>query len=562
MTPFLFHFKCLLFINFFSLPSSSSSSSYALSQQHPTPPLLPFAPPSRDSGLPPAVQHVCKATRFPDVCASSLSQFPPAGHGPSQIMNAAISISAENLRKGQDKVNRILVSSAKSLNRTAAAKICLDLLRNSTYRMESVFDALSRAKTKDARAWLSAALVFQYDCWSALKFAYDTTAVQVNKTMAFLDSLTMQTSNALAMVVSYDIYGNDTGLWRLPMTERDGFWAAGIISSSGSDQGFTAGFTQDLKADAIVCQDDADGCYGKIQDAVVAASNNRAERFVIHIKAGVFKEIVRVPLEKKNVVFVGDGVGKTVITGSLTVGQLGMTTYNTATVGECIMGDGFMATGITFENTAGPVTHQAVAFRSDSDFSYVEKCEFLGNQDTLYAHSLRQYYKSCSIEGNIDFILWNSATIFQDCEILVRPRQQQPEKGEDNVVVAQGRTDPSQSTGFVFQNCLINGTEAYMNLYRQNHKIHNNFLGRPWKKYSRAVFINCNLETLISPQGWMPWDGDFALTTLFFGEFNNTGPGSAIGQRVWWSSQIPAAHLDTYSFSSFIQGDEWVSRST
>lgn len=228
-----------------------------------------------------------------------------------------------------------------------------------------------------------------------------------------------------------------------------------------------------------------------------------------------------------------------------------------------VLGDGFMASGLTIENTApGPVAHQAVAFRLDSDLSVIENCEFLGNQDTLYAHSLRQYYKSCRIEGNVDFIFGNSASYFEDCQILVRPRQVKPEKGENNAVTAHGRTDPAQSTGFVFHNCLINGTEEYMALYRSKPQVHKNFLGRPWKEYSRTVYIDCNLEALITPQGWMPWSGDFALKTLYYGEFKNTGPGSDTSSRVSWSSQVPAEHLDTYSVKSFIQGDEWISTSS
>lgn len=65
-----------------------------------------------------------------------------------------------------------------------------------------------------------------------------------------------------------------------------------------------------------------------------APSNETERKFVIRIKEGVYNETVRVPLEKKNVVFLGDGMGKTVITGSLNVGQPGMTTYDSATVGK------------------------------------------------------------------------------------------------------------------------------------------------------------------------------------------------------------------------------------
>ncbi|KAI7732603.1 hypothetical protein M8C21_023749, partial [Ambrosia artemisiifolia] len=305
-------------------------------------------------------------------------------------------------------------------------------------------------------------------------------------------------------------------------------------------------------ADVTVCK--GGGCdYVTVQEAVNAGPNwGYDRRFVIRVKEGVYEETVRVGLEKVNVVVLGDGMGKTVITGSLSVGQPGLSTYNTATFG--VVGDGFMASGLTIENTAGPDAHQAVAFRSDSDRSIIENCEFLGNQDTLYAHSLRQFYKSCRIEGNVDFIFGNSASIFQDCTILIRPRQLNPEKGENNAVTAHGRIDPAQSTGFVFQNCLINGTEEYMKLYNSNPKVHKNFLGRPWKEFSRTVFINCKMEALISPPGWMPWTGDFALKTLYYGEFENSGKGSDLSGRVAWSSRIPADHVNVYSVGNFLQG--------
>jgi len=227
-----------------------------------------------------------------------------------------------------------------------------------------------------------------------------------------------------------------------------------------------------------------------------------------------------------------------------------------------ILGDGFMAKDLTIENTAGPDAHQAVAFRSDSDLSVIENCEFLGNQDTLYAHSLRQFYKSCRIEGNVDFIFGNAAAVFQDCLVLVRPRQLRPEKGENNAVTAHGRTDPAQPTGFVFQNCVINGTEEYMGLYHGNPKVHKNYLGRPWKEYSRTVFLNSELEVIVTPQGWMPWSGDFALKTLYYGEFGNKGPGSDLSQRVSWSSKIPQDHVLAYSVQNFIQGNAWIPSSS
>jgi pectin methylesterase-like acyl-CoA thioesterase len=450
-------------------------------------------------------------------------------------------------------VKSILASSAGNKNRTNAATNCIEFLRSSQYRISNTAkDALPNGNLKNARAWMSASLLNQYDCWSALKYANDTKLT--NETMSFLNSLTNLTSNALSLLFSYDNFGNNTASWVPARTERDGFWEA--VKKSGGGGVFKGGVPTDLKADVTVSKDGS-GTHQTVQEAVNAApENGNGKKFVIRIKAGVYEETVRIPLEKKNVVFLGDGIGKTVITGSSNVGLLGMTTYATATV--AVLGDGFMASGLTIQNTAGAGAAQAVAFRSGSDLSVIENCEFLGNQDTLYAHSLRQFYKSCRIQGNVDFIFGNSASFFQDCQILVTPRQNKSLTNETNAVTAHGRTDPGQSTGFVFHNCLISGTEEYLKLYHSNPKVHNNFLGRPWKEYSRTVFIQCNLGAIISPQGWLPWSADFALKTLYYGESGNSGPASTTSQRVTWSTQIPAQQIDTYSVENFIQGDQWI----
>ncbi|KAE8697400.1 putative pectinesterase/pectinesterase inhibitor 51 [Hibiscus syriacus] len=466
----------LLSLNFFSTPSSSTRN--------------PNFPVSSE------IRLACKSTRFPRPCRASLSRssLPP---NPTSLdfIRSALSDTYDKLKKGQSMVKTILDTSRGDLNRTTAATNCVNILYYSDYRIRSTNDSLARGKIKDARAWMSAALGYHFGCWSALK--YVNTTKLIGKTMSFLDALTKHTSNALSMMVAYDNYGKDMAEW----------------------------------VDVTVSKDGRGGNYKSVQEAVNAAPDNpeSRRRFVIYIKEGVYEETVRVPFEKRNVVFLGDGMGKTIITGSLNVKMHGISTFNTATVG--ILADGFMARGLTIRNTAGPDVHQAVAFRSDSDLSVVENCEFL-------------------------------ASMFQDCEILVAPRQLNPEKGANNAIAALGRTDPAQSTGLVFQNCLINGTDEYMRYYHSNPKLHKNYLGRPWKEFSRIVFINCVMEDLIHPDGWMPWDGDFALKTLFFGEFGNTGPGSVVSKRVAWSSQIPSQHLHTYSVQNFIQGDQWIPSSS
>ncbi|KAK1421551.1 hypothetical protein QVD17_23976 [Tagetes erecta] len=527
---------------------SATASHHRNRHRHISPPSIKDTPTTTPSS-PDLIIQACKATRYEQLCQSSLTNYPKSN--PMQIIQSALTISSDNLRQAQSKAQSILESATGNINQTTAANNCIEHLRNSAYRLKSTADALQHGDTKNGRAWTSAGLAYQYDCWSALKYVNDTK--MINETMSFLNTLIGYTSNALSLLMAYDVYGDKPVSWTPPLTERDGFWERASASSGGGAG--TPGVPSGLKPDVTVCK--TGGCdYKTVQEAVNAAPDwGFNGRFVISIKAGVYEETVRVGLEKVNVVVLGDGIGKTVITGAINVGQPGYSTYNTATFG--VVGDGFMASGLTIENTAGPDAHQAVAFRSDSDRSVIENCEFLGNQDTLYAHSLRQFYKSCRIQGNVDFIFGNSASIFQDCIVLIRPRQLNPEKGENNAVTAHGRIDPAQATGFVFQNCLINGTEEYMRLYNSNPKVHKNYLGRPWKEFSRTVFINCKMEALISPQGWMPWTGDFALKTLYYGEFGNSGKGSDLSGRVNWSSRIPADHVDVYSVGNFLQGDQW-----
>ncbi|KAK6922829.1 Pectinesterase inhibitor domain [Dillenia turbinata] len=320
----------LLCLSFLSLLLYLSLS-FALHHHHTHPSLSPPLIPSQDT-TPPQIQQACNATRFPQTCESSLTgsgSVPPYPNS-LQIIATAIGVSTQNLETAKEMIQNILDSSSGNPNRSTAARSCLEVLYYSWYRIGLANDALPRGKVKDSRAWMSAALAYQYDCWSGLKYVNDTQ--MVNKTMSFMDSLIGLSSNALSMLVSYDRYGNDTVSWRPPLTERDGFWEDSK-SDQESGSGFSGGVPTGLEADATVCKSGG-GCYKTVQEAVNAAPDNSDGRFVIRIMEGVYEETVRVPLEKKNVVFLGDGMDKTVITGSLNVGMAGVTTYTSATVGR------------------------------------------------------------------------------------------------------------------------------------------------------------------------------------------------------------------------------------
>lgn len=144
-----------------------------------------------------------------------------------------------------------------------------------------------------------------------------------------------------------------------------------------------------------------------------------------------------------------------------------------------------------------------MAVRNSADFSTFYRCSFEGYQDTLYVHSLRQFYKECDIYGTIDFIFGNAAAVFQTCNLYVR----KPLLEQKNTITAQGRTDLNQNTGISIQNCTVEAAPGLASNLSSNL----NYLGRPWKQYSRTVFMESYIGEFISPNGWLEWNGTFGL---------------------------------------------------
>lgn len=217
-------------------------------------------------------------------------------------------------------------------------------------------------------------------------------------------------------------------------------------------------------------------------------------------------------------------------------------------------GIGFIARGITFRNTAGPQNGQAVALRSASDLSVFYACGFEGYQDTLFVHAQRQFYKTCYIYGTIDFIFGNAAVVFQNCIIYVR----RPLRGQINVITAQGRADPFQNTGISIHNSRVMAAPDLRPVVRS----FNTYLGRPWQKYSRTVFLKSYIDSLLNPAGWLPWEkSNFALDTLYYGEYSNFGPGASTRYRVKWKGYHvirSANEAARFTVANLIAGRAWL----
>ncbi|KAL6964708.1 putative pectinesterase/pectinesterase inhibitor 22 [Sarracenia purpurea var. burkii] len=459
---------------------------------------------------------------------------------PTPILQAALEATLDEARLVVEMVTKFSTLSI-SLREQVAIQDCKELLDFSVTELAWSLAEMNkiRAGSRNAgyegnlKAWLSAALSNQDTCLEG----FEGTDRRIER---FIRGSLAQVTQLVANVLT--LYSR---LHSLPFKpSRD---AAMNDQNEGfpewmneGDKDLLLSSAKGMRADAVVAQDGS-GDYRSITEAINEAPSYSNRRFVIYIKRGIYRENIDMKKKKTNIMFVGDGIGATVVTGDRNFMQ-GWTTFRTATV--AVSGKGFIAKDMTFRNTAGPGNHQAVALRSDSDQSAFYRCSIEGYQDTLYIHSLRQFYRECNIYGTMDFIFGNGAAVLQNCKIFTRD----PLPFQKVTITAQGRKDPHQSTGFSIQDSFVYATQP-------------TYLGRPWKQYSRTVYMNTYMSGLVQPRGWLEWYGDFALGTLWYGEYKNFGPGASLSGRVKWPGYhiISDASVASYfTVGRFIDGRSWL----
>ncbi|TVU23491.1 hypothetical protein EJB05_25862, partial [Eragrostis curvula] len=130
-----------------------------------------------------------------------------------------------------------------------------------------------------------------------------------------------------------------------------------------------------------------------------------------------------------------------------------------------------------------------------------------------------------------------------------------------NVITAQGRNSATHDSGFVFQNCTVQGAEG------EDLAGVETFLGRPWKNFSHVIFMDCFLGDVVSAAGWVAWNKEKEVEatkrTVSYSEFGNRGPKADTSQRVAWEgfhALTDARQVMDYSADRFINANLWVPR--
>ncbi|MBB5209967.1 pectinesterase family protein [Microbulbifer hydrolyticus] len=323
--------------------------------------------------------------------------------------------------------------------------------------------------------------------------------------------------------------------------------------------------------------------YSTITAALAAASEQGEAPFVIYLPEGHYRE--KVLISKPNVHLIGADRDKTVISYGDYAGKPApeggepMGTFATATL--TVEATDFRAENLTIENSfdflsqdALPKGHpdkvhgtQAVALETglNSDRSAFRNVRLLGYQDTLFLQSGRSYFVDSVIEGNVDFIFGAGQGLFENSDIVTRPRGTERE----NVgYVTAPSTNIANEFGLVFLNCQL--------LKADGVPANSSPLGRPWhptttfpdgryadpEAIGSAVFINSYLDDHITTDGWASMRGtsrDGTKSTVFtpqdsrFYEYQSRGPGAAQNDQ---RRQLTEEQAERYSRKRILAGWE------
>ncbi|KAK3424819.1 hypothetical protein EUGRSUZ_F01581 [Eucalyptus grandis] len=216
------------------------------------------------------------------------------------------------------------------------------------------------------------------------------------------------------------------------------------------------------------------GNFRKIQDAIDAVPSNNSELVFIRVEPGTYREKLVVPADKPFITLSGKKASSTIVTGDDSGDIFGSPTIS-------VLASDFVGRYLTIQNTYGSGA-KAVVLRVSGDRVAFSACRITSHQDTLLDDVGRHYYSNCYIEGDVDFIFGNAASLFQH------------------------RASPLENTGFIF-------------------------LGCPWGPYSRVVFALSYMSSAVLPQGWDDRGDSTKQRTAYYGQYECYGPGADTSKR-------------------------------
>ncbi|PPS20182.1 hypothetical protein GOBAR_AA00384 [Gossypium barbadense] len=348
----------------------------------------------------------CEGTLYPDLCVATVSILPNlASRSLPDLISAILNQTMDEVRLSC--ANCTEIEKGLKSNTTlewAAINDCIELFNHTLAELRVALAELNPKRVRFSRnyhkikTFLSAAMTNQYTCLDGFHGSKGKTKYVIKEA---LHNISHHISNSLAMMLNKFPGVNESKPVEVfpEYGRRRRYFPAWL---SLKDRKLLQAPVDATEFDLIVALDGS-GNFTTIGDAVAAAPIHSYE-FVIYIKAGAYLENIEVEMEKTMVMFVGDGIGKTVVKANRNVAD-GHTTFRSATV--AVMGDGFIAKGITFENSAGPSKNQAVALRSGSVEVSSHIAAKVAMQGTCFSSKLMQQAEAIHLVSLIECFVFS-----------------------------------------------------------------------------------------------------------------------------------------------------------
>ncbi|GFP87553.1 pectinesterase 2 [Phtheirospermum japonicum] len=170
-------------------------------------------------------------------------------------------------------------------------------------------------------------------------------------------------------------------------------------------------------------------------------------------------------------------------------------------------------------------------------------CRFYGYQDTICDDKGKHLFKDCYIKGTFDFIFGSSKSLCLNSEIHVIPGDPMA------MITVQARSNKEEDTGYIFVHCKVTGSGG------------TTYLVRSWFPSPQVVFAFLNCAMLFIPKDGpiinnpapIAFTKNYNLT-IYFGEYNNRGPGENWEKRVPFAKKLSAADVKPFLSLAFVEG--------
>ncbi|KAJ4834586.1 Pectinesterase/pectinesterase inhibitor U1 [Turnera subulata] len=307
---------------------------------------------SNNSGTHAILKSSCSATLYPELCYSAIATVPGATNNlasQKDVIELSINITTKAVQKNFFVVEKLLASRKGLTEREKTAlHDCLETIDETLDELHQALEDLNEYPNKkslkqhadDLKTLLSSAITNQETCLDG--FSHDGADKKVRKALLKGEKhVEKMCSNALAMIKNM----TDTDIAKFELSQKN--TNRKLKQEEKEEEGSTGEWPEWLSAGDrrllqsgtvtpnVVVAADGSGDYRTVSAAVKAAPSKSKTRYIIRIKAGVYKENVEVPKDKHNIMFLGDGRKTTIITGSRNVVD-GSTTFHSATVGKSI----------------------------------------------------------------------------------------------------------------------------------------------------------------------------------------------------------------------------------